>query len=269
MFDIDLSSYYYGHKLQNSEIVDKIIIKDIEIMPEVRGYEAVCHLNSNINIKYPDYTFHLKAAGVGSSENKRVAIYKSISEALERWAYSELSLSSTAGLAAFPSIYGKYSKQKSKAELIERYCLNLLNSEQLNLTELKSCIYTSKINEYNFVLVKSSCQSAYGFSCHVKLKSAIESASIEMFRNLKTIEKYKNLKSENLQERRLMYFASEGKEYILNKIKAGLHSTCHVDLPKIRTLELDGPWSRYSRVFQSQFKKNISMNNKDLEYFYF
>lgn len=118
--------------MNNKDIVSKISFREREILPGKFGFESLTWLNSALTESKPTWAFHSQADGMGSDFDKNTSILKSLSESMERWAWLETQeekkfrydiVPDTSGFAAYPNLFKKYSKNISRAEAFERWCL--------------------------------------------------------------------------------------------------------------------------------------------------
>lgn len=260
----------YFKLLSNKEVFERIIVRKREILQDEIGFEALAYLNEDL-LKYkPHYEIHSNAAGMGSSSNKVVALMKSISEALERWAYSQTKgdnnlgydiINDSSGFSAYPNILRNIARRNSIQEAFERWALLSFWNGDIKLTyseESKTAIYFDNELGLYFTIVfdKQDSKYIYGFSASHNLKDAIYSSRIECYRNFKTIKSLSKMEYEidklHLGERRLLHFASpEGFQSVMNKIQKSPSKNKTANL--VLCQEVKGPWSKYTNVYRSVF----------------
>lgn len=153
MFNISLAPIKYrnvyaskGGPIKHLEYLKR----EIMFGPQNMGYEAYAYLDDSTSSSIgTTYNLYGNADGQGSDANKITACFKAISEALERQAFKETSLSSlankygfniensTSGLAAFPGITKYTAKESANHEAIERWAITEWWLGNLSIEEVK------------------------------------------------------------------------------------------------------------------------------------
>ncbi len=274
--------------LKNENIIDKIYFRKRVIDSNSYGWEANCYLSSSLGVRFPSKMIHSNSHGMGSDYIKNRAISKSISEAIERWAYFEtknkkcedyIISPNTSGFSAFPRKLKKQARDTSIYEAYERWCLFELNKNRLSLEykiDQGEFIYFHFNNELKifFAIIEQNLdldRSAYGFAAARSLKDCLFKARVEKNRNIFNLNYFKknNLKIENLDrnERRLIYFSTnEGNNYF----KSLLNLKNKVRTPKmLYSKEVEGKWSKYSAVWRTVFDIDPIIHDNKLQVFYF
>lgn len=245
--------------------------------------------------------------GTGTAPTKSLAVYKSFSEALERWAcYSiatetqhshhplEKTLSST-GFASFPSLSSTRARENARYEAIERWCINNWWQGKLGLMPVKIPVAASNLFGWEIVSpfkkahtlivrqileARNGCFAFYGFATSNSKKSALERAIIELDRNrrailLKTGGDPENLDHTNIslstQDRRLFFFSTEIGNQLFNETVGktnGPKSLITIPPQLLIDHEIKGPWSRYTRVWRCLFEYNEPLTD-DVSVFFF
>jgi hypothetical protein len=242
-------------------------------------YDSVAYLHPTLCI--PKSTeIYANGAGGGASKFKIVAIQKAISEALERWAFFQLSVDSQAeqrrlgldvdptstGFACNPSLFEFKVRKKAKEEAIERWAVfnwwrNKLPIEIFLMSDecVEFEIITPFLDIKVFVSARRSLNGTYtyGFSASDRASYRREQAWIEQARNIEALSRTSsNLNPLFIGDKRLLYFSKEiGFKDFLEKLKSS--STIHQipEKPKILVdSEVKGPWSNYCRVWRTLFE---------------
>ena len=121
---LNLAPWYYKKLFTENDIINKIEYFEIDLITKVHQFEAVAFLKDNLVPNWVGKSqIYKNCDGSGTSSHKNIAVYKSISEALERLAYYQLVDSdkyafhlnpSTTGMAAFPHFVNKNVRRNAK-----------------------------------------------------------------------------------------------------------------------------------------------------------
>mgnify|MGYP001562072349 CR=1 FL=1 len=83
-----LGPWFYRNLLDSNDIIELPEFFKAEILTGETLFEAICSLNKNLR---PDWVsksdVYNNRDGAGTSKYKNIAVYKAISETLERWAF--------------------------------------------------------------------------------------------------------------------------------------------------------------------------------------
>lgn len=195
--------------------------------------------------------------GTGTDKNKSLAVYKSISESLERWScYSLMEIPSmkqkygldinptSTGFAAYPSFSPSIARTKSYLEAIERWSLTNWWLENLSITEINYKLKSPQLTIWKIHTPFENCEtilmqqiihdpniqkiSFYGFATSSSLDDAIAKALVELDRNRrailiktsgKIIDKELLSNVDSLNDKRLLFFSSnDGMNLFQEKI---------------------------------------------------
>ena len=213
-------------------------------------YEAYAELDPSVLTSAPvkDLKVYGSADGNGTSVYLNQARYKSISEALERWAFYEVAVSqrtdqfgfavdrSTSGMSAFPGLTHRNASDNAFYEAVERWSLGawwegkLRSSRLANPAISSDGSFTPQGVEIQVGHLLSGTRAArgrtvsavilwsgisghgrvcYAFSCASTLSKAIQRASIELDRNRRVLSELP-LSSEVSEtgEKRLLFFST-------------------------------------------------------------
>ena len=88
---LNLAPWYYKKLFTENDIINKIEYFEIDLITKVHQFEAVAFLKDNLVPNWVGKSqIYKNCDGSGTSSHKNIAVYKSISEALERLAYYQL-----------------------------------------------------------------------------------------------------------------------------------------------------------------------------------
>jgi len=285
----------------NGGPVERLLWSPAQISFDLQGYEASCHLRSDLRpTDLIENKLYGNPDGTGSDKYKSTACYKAVSESLERWAYYAVGVSlqskiygfqidsSTNGMSAFPGFTKQSARSTATFEALERWALTEWWSGKL-------CTKQFKTNNITFIeILIPNIGSvviawmpvpalknvvAYGFAAAKTTVGAFTKSQAELFRNIFVLERHtKNSKSVqmsdlNIQEQRLLWFSTEaGHQNFLDKVNGSLNSLVKNIAPSfILDTEIIGPWSQYTTVWRCLFKLSVSHHdyNHDVNFFFF
>jgi hypothetical protein len=226
-----------------------------------------------------------RSDGTGYSTNLKKAVYISISEAIERWAFLScvssgkygFSIDSTTnGMAAFPSLLSRYAIEKATLEAYERWCLiewwnGSIDGELIKDIQpgLNIVLFSYK-NWFSCIAFKNfESFRAYGFSGGKTLNAALYKAKIELYRNYELLSNFDFSQDvEDIVDKRILYFAKEGQKMFDERV---YDSKSRSAIPKlIVNNEIKGPWTKYAIVWRCLFQHSTSkFLDKDHYFFYF
>lgn len=229
--------------------------------------------------------------GSGTAPFRGEAVYRAISEALERWAWRE-SLAeqrcqlrfdldaSTNGFAAFPGLLRPSPRMAAYFEAAERWSIGAWWEGKVGASsftsgwpgvsglEIQSGIPGAAV----VVLWKQLGDlRAYGFAAAGSPEVAAKKASVELGRNLQVLEFYQSSGSlpRSQNERRLVHFASKAGAADFDK-RIGVAVNSPVAAPTLVVDEsVKGPWTKYTHVWRCLFDPAALYDNGDDDYFHF
>jgi len=215
------------------------------------------------------------ADGTGSAENPAVAKHIAISEALERWAYSETQNSaernkygflvdrSSNGMSAFPGFKWQ-ARRRARFEALERYALIGWWDRRLD-AKIQCAPYPDvglvRIEhgqDFGEVVVlyhrAPTGFVAYGHAAGSTLATATSRAVIELMRCEMVISRYRSMGGladvSDYFEKRCLYFSTpEGFASFRERTRADTNKPA----PKWNTAfdgEIPGPWSQWATVWR-------------------
>lgn len=225
--------------------------------------------------------------GAGTGPSKTAAVYRALSEALERWAwYSSFEARrpglgfdldpSTTGFAAFPGLSARSPRANALAEAIERWCLGMWWQGALSHRFLGPLrwegvagleILAPGLDRAVALLWKDGPEGrAYGFAAGENLEAAAARAAVELGRNARALgnaESKRGTEAEKPRarnERRLLFFAGENGRAVFD---ARLRMDSHMGMglsqegkaqrirPKLVVdCPVPGPWGKYAHVWR-------------------
>lgn len=231
--------------------------------------------------------------GTGTDKYKNVSVYKAISEALERLAFYDSFDSgyyeylfdinpTTTGMAAFPHVLKKYSRQNARNEAVERWAIHEFNRHNLQVLYHRTIV--NGLSVYELVVPFSDVKvcllslnkdniHTYGFAGGSNFGSAYNRALVELNRNFTVLKKIKNHNFNDFLDsidRTLVFFStSEGYLNFLEKIRMS-PARFTKPLPKvICDKEMIGEWSKYSVVWRYLLEDSYFDCSQDHTFFMF
>jgi len=240
------------------------------------AHQANAYLAPGLIQGRPALSVYGNADGTGASGSAIVARHMAISEALERWAFYNLSRSddadkygfdsdnSTNGMAAFPGFFKSQARKRAHLEALERWALvswwsghmqaAVVGDAMLGVTALR-LEHDANFGEVAILFRRSAAgHVSYGYSAGSTFRSAAARAAVELARNEFVVGYYK-LRSAvrdvpNYFERRCLYFAGEeGHAEFLRRVFD--RKPCRKAAWSVRfDGELPGLWSKYATVWR-------------------
>ncbi len=261
-------------------------------------YEAFATLHESTGYQKEINHLYGNTHGSGSSLYRAEAIYRAISEALERWAWNEAYQNpeqkialcydldpSTTGFAAFPGLVARSARATAYFEATERWSLSAWWEGKLDHQTLVSVPWekvqgieiVSPIKKVSVVVLwqESADFRAYGFAAAANSKKAMRKAAVELGRNIHVLEYQRSVQESalgapaNRNERRLLYFAgAEGKSLFDQRLKKSC-SPLLVAPPLVVDRSVPGPWNKYAQVWRCLFDPRALYDNGGDNYFHF
>ena len=293
---ISLAPWYYRKLLGENEIIESPEFFEIVHLSGHKLFEAVVSLKPAHRPNWAKSSkIYRNAEGSGTSEFKNIAVYKAISEALERWAFylcvddreKEFRFDdnpTTCGMAAFPSLLSKSARKIAKAEAIERYAIHQFNKSQLPIIEHQT--YFPNLKHYQIVVpdndIKVSLLSylkdgfyIYSFAGGYNLEESFSRAMTELDRNDRVMTKAysSNKKFNELEEAvdRTIFFYSTHEGYqnfseLINKAPKRISNSN----PKILCdKEMKGEWNEYTKIWRYLIEDSYFKCHEDHTFFMF
>lgn len=261
------------------------------------GHHFFATLKPNLILENQNLKIYKQGGGQGSSNNKSLAYYKSISEALEYWAFYEIKNNfsdqqktslgftldpSSNGMACFPGFFRNSPRMYALYEAIERWSLIAWWDGFLSMRELTPLTYEiiTPWNNIRTIILKSSSlisqKPIYGFATDKNLNDAIERAKVELDRNSRVIDTFyasPTLNLESTMEKRLVYFSTPiGESNFNEQIKRSQKVKKNLSKPD---LVIDGPilgpWEKYAYLWRCLFipTSYSFLDSSNDDYFFF
>jgi hypothetical protein len=233
--------------------------------------------------------------GSGTAPGRAEAVYRALSEALERWAWSQASSreelgfqldSSTTGFAAFPGIHSRSPRAAAYLEAAERWSLDAWWEERLGQRLLQGLPWEgvrgiqilSPLRGTFVVILWKDCEHfrAYGFAGGVTVPAAAQKAAVELGRNIQVLDYQRSVagtpqgEPSSRNERRLLFFAGKkGRELFDRRVARTVNG-----LSAAPDLAVDGavpgPWTRYAHVWRCLFDpRGLTRDSLADDYFHF
>lgn len=290
-----LAPWFYRNLLESNQILESPVFFKAEILTGEVLFEATCSLKNNIRPEWASVSeVYSNKDGSGTSKLKNVAVYKAISEALERWAFYGAADShekeycfdvnpTTTGMAAMPGLTAKGARVNAIMEANERWAINAFWRGTLPIKEisvpidnLRHFVVTHPFENCHISLLsyKNNNQYLYAFAAETSLDSSVQHALIELARNIRVMSKIAGLSKEvndfkNISDKRLFYFSTqEGYQFFCDKIKAA--PIVIKAKPKlICDSEIKGEWSKYTKVWRYLYDNSYPDSEEDHTFFMF
>ena len=255
--------------------IERILSGSIDVLGK-RAHQANAYLAPGLIRGKPAHSVYGNADGTGASGSAQVARHMAISEALERWAFYDLSQGPTAakygfdadhstnGMAAFPGFLKAQARQRARYEALERWALvswwsghmraSIVGDALFGVTALR-LEHSAEFGEVAILFRRSAAgHVSYGYSAGSSFRTAAARAAVELARNEFVVGYYKLRTAArevpNCFERRCLYFAGEeGHAEFLRRVfdrRPHRESQWSVHFDG----ELPGPWSRYATVWR-------------------
>jgi hypothetical protein len=255
--------------------IDRVSSGSIDVLGK-QAHQANAYLAPGLIRGKPALSVYGNADGTGASGSAQVARHMAISEALERWAFYDLSQgddapkygfdvdNSTNGMAAFPGLFKSQARKRAQLEALERWALvswwsghmraSVVGDAMLGVTALR-LEHNAGIGEVAILFRRSAAgHVSYGYSAGTTFRSAAARAAVELARNEFVVGYYK-LRSvvrdvPNCFERRCLYFAGEEghAEFLRRVFDRKPHREAAWSV--LFDGELPGPWSKYATVWR-------------------
>lgn len=293
---LNLAPWFYRNLLKKNDIIKTPEFYEIKLLNGIPNFESIVYLQEKLK---PDWVrkseLYKNCDGSGTSPYKNVAVYKAISEALERWAFYELADSderkysfdenpSTTGMAAFPSITCKYARENAFAEAVERWAIHEFNKKKVPVSQHISMIQGLEHYEIltPFQKVRVSLLSyntgsffIYGFAAGKNLSHSYERALVEMDRNNRVIKKFLANNNEifevssNYDKALLFYSNYEGYLYFKELVSSAPKNIKNTNPKIICDLELKGGWTKYVKVWRFLLEDSFHSDTENHKFFMF
>jgi ribosomal protein S12 methylthiotransferase accessory factor YcaO len=278
---LSLAAFRYRNVLTSAGgPIERLEISDTSILGE-RRFLANAYLKKGLIVQPETPAVFSPANGSGTAASPMVARFMAISEAMERWAHSQLHAGherhkygfdvdpSSNGMAAFPGLLRRQAREGALLEAAERF--NLLNWWEGRLAALESetrwpgvraATICSQAPGITVILFKRTEAGfvAYGHAAALDFETACRKAAAEMERHAQVVSRFALSHAGKIRdqlppqahpiERRSLFFAlDEGHELFLERLRS--HPTKpRAELKLVYDGPVPGPWARYADVWR-------------------
>ena len=289
---LNLSPWYYRDLISERSIIVKNDIYEIELFDGKKYFESNAFLNPELRPEWLGKSkLYKDCDGSGTDIYKNIAVYKGISEALERFAFYQTAdlyekefcfdlNPTTTGMAAFPHLFVKFARENAKKEAVERWAIHQFNLKLLPVVQHRDF---GSINVFELVTPFSNLktcilhhnnldQHVYSFATDSSILKAIEKAQVELSRNMAVLKKLAGIEKEELEavDRTLAFYASqEGFEKFNSLIKSSPDVIVNVNPRILCDKELIGPWTKYTKVWRYLLEDSYFDCSQDRTFFMF
>ena len=293
---ISFAPWFYKSLLEENVIIQQPEICTVELLNSELVTEAFITLNKSLKPSWvAASSIYSNIDGSGTSQYRNVAVYKAISEALERWAFYEIADStrekefcfdlnpSTTGLAAYPGFTTAAARKNAMIEAIERWSLHQfwrgilpVLKHATSIQNLDHYEIISPFEKYHISLLsyRKDSQFLYAFAADDSLAKSFEHALIELARNTRVMNKFENEKKsyhdfDEISDKRLFYFSTlEGHTLFQEKIISAPRVLL-IEPKLICDKELIGPWNKYTKVWRYLYADSFPDVENDHTFFMF
>ncbi|MFA6238896.1 MAG: hypothetical protein WC635_16280 [Bacteriovorax sp.] len=288
--------WYYRNLLEDKKIIDSAEFFKAEMLSGEVLYEVICSLNERLRPEWVSKSdVYNNCDGSGTSPYKNIAVYKAISEALERWAFYEAADSTdakrlcfdsnptTTGMAAYPGLTSNGARIKAIQEANERWALHEFwrgnlpviehrcSIENLQRFEIIAPIDNCRISLLSY---KKGVQYLYSFAAEKTIEESFKHALVELARNIRVMAKIGGSSKvvsdfNDISDKRLFYFSTEvGHDLFIEKIE-GAATGIKIQPKIICDLEIKGEWNKYTRVWRHLYANSYPDSEIDHTIFMF
>lgn len=290
----NFSPWNYKNLVSNEVFFVKCEFYKVNVFDEDIFYEANSFLEDSLRPSWISVSkIYKNSDGTGTAKHKNTAVYKAISEGLERLAFYETADTNpknfcfdlnptTTGLAAFPHFLTKYARANAFNEAIERWAIHEFNFNRLpvikhnsNYTNLNVFEIVTPFKDVKVCLLSyfDNSRYSYAFAAAENLTAAKTRAKIELNRNVAVLKKASENNELILQaalDKTLIFFSSvEGHEKFLSLIRTAPEKIKNQHPKVICDKELVGPWTKYAKVWRYLLEDSYFDTSTDHTFFMF
>lgn len=291
----NLAPWYYRKLLAKNKIISNPEFFEIELLDKTHQYEAVVSLQESLRPSWLSHSeIYRNCDGSGTDQYKNIAVYKAISEALERFAFYQAADNyekrycfdinpTTTGMAAFPHFRSKYARSNAMAEAVERWAIHEFNRMNLPIkthpTSIENLKHYELITPYKNIkvslIVHNNNFYSYSFAGGQSLNHSFKRALIELDRNIRVLEKYyqKGRQEKNLEttvDKTISFFSTQdGYEKFDSLIKNAPMKVKNYNPKILCDKEVKGKWSEYTTVWRYLIEDSYFDCSKDHTFFMF
>jgi hypothetical protein len=301
---MNLAKWKYSQILkEQGGPIARVSVREIDFFG-TPSFEAYSYLDlEKVPYKETINCIYGHSHGSGTSSKRELAIYKAISEALERWAwfhcvsennswqsFSDLRFdasSSTEGFAAYPGFFARSPREIAFSEALERWAVSSWWERRLKhriSVQYDSSICSLEIDQpfctHSVAILWRDWTfgRTYGFACGDNFTFAYQKALVELDRNSRVLKEYfskgkRGSEIDNLNEKRILFFAG-GSGIAKFEQRIASEVVGHFEAPQlIVDLPVIGPWTKYTHVWRCLFdSSNLDpsrRNENAIDYFCF
>ena len=293
---INLAPWNYRDLLVTNRIIKSPVFYEINLIDGTHYFESTVTLQEELKPQWVRKSeLYKNCDGSGTSVYKNTAVYKAISEALERLAFYELADSeekkysfdlnpTTTGMAAFPGLTCKQSRNNAFAEAIERWAIHEFNKNNIPVIKLNSLIknldHYELITPFNKVKVSLLAYNTgsfyiFGFAGGVNIKHSHDRALIELDRNERVLTKFLKNKVEiskisSMTDKALIFYSTnEGYSHFDELIFNAPKNIKNINPKILCDLELKGFWTKYTKIWRFLLEDSFHTDNENYKFFMF
>jgi hypothetical protein len=263
--------------------IDSLEESTIELLGS-RYFIANARLKSGITVHNPTQSLFASVDGTGIGTTEANARFKAISEALERWAFYDVSSylgygfekePTSLGMAAFPGLFARQARAYALREAVERWAivawwqgLTDAHTRTSDYSEVQLWEIDHPFRGFHVYLSRHTtdgCFDAFGVGCAHKPQLAVEQTVLEMERSRILLEQFHNknvgfeegdlVTLQDYSERRLVYFSLPAGCDAFEHRMGQMQRSQRVAKPsKIYDGPVKGPWSAYASVWRVVFE---------------
>lgn len=292
---INLSPWYYRNLLVSNSLITSPEFFEVDLLDNTHSYEAIIYLKDHLRPSWVSTSVIYKNCdGSGTAIYKNIAVYKAISEALERLAFYELADTdeanycfdlnpTTTGMAAYPFFSCLPARKNAMTEAVERWAIHEFNRSKLPITTHPNAV--EGLTHYELLTPFANCRVSllsyksddiyvYGFAGGQNLKHSFDRALVELDRNIRVLNSFKKKKIstsfESSNDRAIFYYSTEeGFQNFLEKILKASKSIINSNPKVLCDKELKGEWSQYTKVWRYLLEDSYFDCRQDHSFFMF
>lgn len=293
---LNLAAWYYRDLLDDNDLIEAPDFYKLSLLNGDVVYESNVRLKNKWRPTWLTTSqLYKDADGSGTDKYKNIAVYKAISEALERLAFYELVDNknidfsfdvnpSTTGMASFPYFNHSLARQNSIYEAVERWAIHSLNYSELPIKKIpidqRNIEWYEILTPFTKVRVsliqyKSSELCCYGFAGGKNLSHSFFKSLVELDRNYRVLKKMgkDNLVVNNFSsnvDRTLAFFSSEeGDQKFKELIDKSPRKILHTNPKIICDKPMIGMWNRYTKIWRYLIENSYYDRSQDYKFFMF
>lgn len=291
---INLSPWLYRNLLSENDILTVPEFFEITLLNGSSQFEATVSLKEIHRPKWLNPSeIYKNCDGSGTSQFKNIAVYKAISEALERMAFYTFAENyekkycfdvnpTTTGMACYPSLGTRIARTNAITEAVERWAIHEFNKFHIPIvvhnSNIKKLIhYELKVPYKNIrislLVYKNDKFCSYGFAGGSSLMMSFSKALIELDRNIRVLNSVYNQQSRkfsNSIDSTLFYYSTDEGYLNFNKLVKCSPRSINNTSPKILCdSEIKGEWTKYATVWRYLLEDSYFDCSTDKTFFMF